>query len=372
MNKYITFDRLRLSLPLSTIEILQPTMFRSTVSGTGEVIRMKYEQTSPFYYSIEIDEIKRCGIVEFNGKVLLDRYPELINYRNIINCFENINQYKVCYILPSEALAYAVVLQCDVTKDIPCNIPINELQHNMTFRNNKKWCVRDITNNRYTIERTCTTKRKKARMVIYDKAVEMSRKVNEDFLKTVTNHESQLDYFRNKVRYELNLNSIDRIRHFFGLKETKLSNLLNTSSDPIRNFLEEAIVDNQYFENVLNFSGNLRSLEHLLLMAICDFDMHKLEMVIRDLYGSSRSISRTMSPYQDIYTKLGAHVSRSLPNSNLMDMGNDIRKTLLSVFSNVPSHKNILQIYKPYSPSIVDYDYFNLPYIKIPFLPDDC
>lgn len=233
MNK-ITFDRFRLAIPNDYVKIIDHSSFTTTISGEGTPLRSKYEQATPFFYQIITEYGKNSTIVEFNGKSLMDDYPSLINHTTISKCLENINNQGVCVIATEQAIQTAYVLQCDVTSDIPCKHTIQELYVKINLNSYKKWCIRDLTSNRFTIESTNTTKRLKSRMVVYDKEEEMGRKTNYDFLRSVTNPDVLLNYFQGKLRYELNLNSKDRIRHFFGIEEPKLTTLLNSTADPKR------------------------------------------------------------------------------------------------------------------------------------------
>lgn len=197
MNVAVTFDRFRLSIPNTSLTLLKPDLFKTTFTGDGIRIISRYEQNHPFYYGVTIDYAKNTTVLEYSGKVLLDDYPSLINHTNIASCIDNINKYGVCYITTQDAIDQAYVLQCDVTKDIPAYCDIPSLYRNLTIRNNKKWCLRDITSNRFTIENTVTTKRMKIRLLVYDKAEEMSRKPNEEFLSAVSNRDEQIAYFKN-------------------------------------------------------------------------------------------------------------------------------------------------------------------------------
>ena len=152
----------------------------------------------------------------------------------------------------------------------------------------------------------------------------MNRKANNDFLHSVTNRDIQLNYFQGKIRFELNLNSIDRIRHFFGLDQTKLTELLYSRADPIGKFLHEALTYNDPISRAIDKSRNLRDLEHMLLLAICNFDLIKLELVIRDLYGSSRSIKRVMDSYRPIL----ANLKETIPNPQSDPEFTEIRRGL--------------------------------------------
>ncbi len=347
MTASITFDRLRLSLPTNAVSILKPEEFNTTMSGEGSSIRSKYEQSSPYYYSVIVDYTKNTTIVEFNGKVLLDDYPSLIYHANITSCFEHINHCGICYIPPKQAVEHAYVLQCDVTKDLTANCTVSDLYHGLTIRNNKKWCLRDITSNRFTIESTVVTKRKKTRLVIYDKNEEMKRKPNEMFLASVGNPQEQLSYFSNKIRYELNLNSVDRIRHVFGTDDNRLTTLLHSAVDPIDFVLNEIIFDDDSaLSKAAQASGGLRTLEHLLLLAVCDYDIHKVERVIRDLYAGSRSITRAIEPYQNLYHQLIRNAPEPKNDMCLIDIRNYLRYMLAKAFGDpAATSPNLLQLY---------------------------
>lgn len=347
MTASITFDRLRLSLPTAAVSILQPEEFTTTVSGDGVPLRSKYEQNHPFYYNVTLDYYHKNTIVEFNGKVLLDSYPSLINYTNITTCFENINRCGVCYIQPEQAVQQSYVLQCDITRDVPSNCTVKDLYNNLTMQNNRKWSLRDITSNRFTIESTVSTKRMKTRLVVYDKGIEMSRKPNEVFLATISNPEEQLEYFKNKIRYELNLNSLDRIRRVFGTDDNRLTTLLHSSVDPIDSVLNEIVFDDDStLSKAAQTSGNLRNLEHLLLLAICDYDIHKVERVIRDLYSGVRSITRALEPYQNLYLQLIRNVPEPKNDMCLIDIRNHLRYMLAKAFGDpTTTSPNLLQLY---------------------------
>lgn len=301
---HVTFDRFKLSIPSACLTIINESVFTTTLSGEGELLRRRYEQTSPFYYSVYIDQRTLTTEIEFSGKALMDDYPSLICKANITTCFENINSYGICYINSEQVLHTAIVKQCDVTFDVASPYSIKDLYTNINLSSSKKWCIRDICSNRFTIESTNTTNRFKSRFIVYDKGEEMTRKSNTDFLSTVRNPEEQLEYYKDKTRIELNLNSMNRISHFFGVSDTRLMTLLHSTSDPIAVFLTEAMGYEDTLHHASKLSGSLRNLEHLLLLAICEYDLNRVELLIRNLYGASRSIKRSKEPYAQLLNRL--------------------------------------------------------------------
>lgn len=354
MSERVTFDRLKIRVPTEFVTVIDQSAFTMTTTGDGMVTRMKYEQTSPFYYNIMVDMTKQTSTVEFSGKALLDDYPHLIDSTNITTCIDNINACGVCYINTDEALAQAYVVQCDVTRDVTSTWSITDLYRHLPVRNNRQWCLRDITSNRFTLENTVVTKRKKVRMVVYDKEMEMDRSVNQPFLNSISNTDDQLAYYKNKVRFELNLNSLDRIRKYFHVSTTRLSAIFASNVDPIAEVLSEALGDETPLNNTKKQAGNLRELEHLLLMALCGFDMRKIELVVRDLYGSSRSIKRVMEPYHKLLAEITANVPAPENDLYFAEIRNRLRYMLSMAFGSAYDGCNLLRLYHSASENDAD------------------
>lgn len=328
MSDSITFDRFRLSIPVDSVTICKPTEFTTTVSGEGVPIRSRYEQSAPFFYSLTIDHAKSTSEFEFSGKALLDDYPALISHANISTCFENINRCGVCLIDSDRVLEYGFVKQCDVTRDITSPFEIRELYNNVTFSSNKRWCVRDNTSNRFSIESTNITKRFKSRMIVYDKGTEMSRVSHREFYSAVGNAEYQRDYFRGKTRLELNLNSKNRIQHYFNTDDTGLSNILNSDADPIARFLEEALADNDTLYMVSKYIGRMKDLEHLMLLAYCGYNVNMVEQLIRGLCGKTCSISRTKKPFISLMAKLKNIIPEPLADTDCISITSHLKSML--------------------------------------------
>ncbi len=80
----IKFDRFRLAIPSSAVEILNPDAFSHSVSKDGVATHHRFEQKAPFYYQILIDCLKNTTYLEFSGKSLMENYTSLIQASNII------------------------------------------------------------------------------------------------------------------------------------------------------------------------------------------------------------------------------------------------------------------------------------------------
>lgn len=326
-----TFDRLRLIIPNEYINIIKESEF-TIGSKSGVITNATFEQNTPFYYKINQNYEKSTTILEFSGKSLMDDYPSLISNTNIYRCFENINKQGICLIDPLYAVDTALVIQCDVTCDVTSQYTIQDIYAKLSFKSNKRWSFQSVTSNRFAIVSTQTTNRLKTRFIVYDKNKEINGSQNKSFLSTVCNKEMQLEYFKDKIRYELNLNSVYQIRKYFNIDRSqkqgypKLTDILYSSADPIDMFLSEALIRPDVLNQAQEKTNTktLSGLEHLLLIAICGFDLNKIDRVIRDLYGSSRSIKRAMAPYVAIMNRL----KTNCPNPESDPAFDDIRTRL--------------------------------------------
>lgn len=321
------FDRLFLSIPSEFVSINDIGKFTVTVTGDGEPLRYKYEQTHPFYYKILIDDKANVTKVEFSGKALMEEYPALIDATNITTCIDNINACHVCNINWTEAYPAVKVMQCDVTSDVHSDFRIPELYSGMIKRTSRDWQIESYTSTRFAIENTAVTRRYRSRMVIYDKEAEIQRSCNAPFLDAVTNSQEQLAYFQKKIRFELNLNSMNRIRKYLKVDDTTLSSVLSSQEDPIGTFLAEATVARDPLQNAIAYSTSLRMLEHILLATLCGFDMERIEGIVRDLYSQS-SARKALKPYQDIVRTVRHNIPDIDTNMTLSDIRTHLRYML--------------------------------------------
>ena len=370
----VKFDRFRLSIPNSAITILKPDEFTHTVSKDGMETHLKYEQKMPFYYLILVDLVRNRTYVEFSGKALLDNYPQLIQSNNIEQCLVNINSYRICNIVIDEAVATADVCQCDVTADVTFNGSFKDLASGIIMKNSRQYTIPTITANRFTIQNTVTTNRKRERLIIYDKAEDMRRKVNQQFLSVVNNANEQWEYFANKARFELNLNSLDRIRKYLGVTDASLLNVLHSHSDPILMFLQQSLGDDSNIDILKHHTPKLRMLEHLLLLCLCDFDLQKLEVIVRDTTGSKNSITNTMIPFKNIYQSIICNCDMPKADIDFIQLQELLKRAVRRylIHNNSTTDSSLLSLYQK---SVEDttvpmpYDYFNLPYVNLPLLP---
>lgn len=372
MNRY---DYLKLELPSSEVVITNPNEFSHSYSKERVETHLRYKQKTPYRLEIIVDLNQNKTYISFTGKILLDDYPSLINISNIHTCFENINKTGVCYINPNTAIHNSVVKECDVTCDIPYDGNMNNLL--MTLMLKSDYTISKKSSNRFYISTTYVTTRKGVTLVVYDKAQELRSSTNKPFLDSLSNREEIKRYYSDKLRLEMNLRSLDRIRKYLCCKDTCLLTLLNSSNDPIASFLNFSICSDEMLYLLITKAPRLRDLEHLLLLCICGFDLKKVERVVRTTTAKSTSITNNMKPYRAIYERIkGSGIDPTL-DVDLSSLQTQIRRALYKAFDSPLSKigESLYSLYnhvrKPATPSELDPLFiFNIPTVILPVLPD--
>lgn len=333
------FDYFKLCLPSKSVDIVDMEAFNKTLTGDGQLAYLKFKQKTPFSYEIIVDLSRNETYVSFSGKVLLDDYPNLISRANIETCFNHINMDNICHI-HSSAISEAIVMESDITADIEYDGGMMNLIDSLILNHNYTITKKGV--NRFYIQNTFVTHRKRECLVVYDKAKELSLKSNSAFLETVRNKNEQIKYFSNKIRLELNLRSKDRLLKYFHNNPPTLQSILNSNIDPLSIFLEQAIGNKNIIEDYLEeYPMRLREVEHLLMLTLFGFDLKNLEKFVKKLTSNRSSIFNRMRPYRDIYERLTATGINPYYDTSLIKL----QDQFMSIFKNVFSPNLIMQKY---------------------------
>jgi len=284
------FDKFKLLSNIKNISCIKSDCFEKKVKN-GRIVGWHFKQDYPFLLSIEKKNLKNELVIEFTGKILEERYPELISSNTIEQCLDKINELGICKLKVNSILEDATVLRCDVT----CDVTYDDLRGltagiRVGLKNNLKFsCRRDDDN--LIITNNVSTPNRKIRLVIYDKEKEMNLAKNAGY-RTMRG----CDNFKGKIRFELNLTSVAQIRKRLKIKDTALISVLNSSATPIIDFLNEIIVDRTEGLTI----KNVRQYEHWLLLEKCDKDLAKVEIIVRKFSASKVSVKQMMKPYREL------------------------------------------------------------------------
>lgn len=265
------------------------------VTKNGQIVEYKYKQLTPYLLCIEKDVLNQELVIEFTGKILEDKYPSLITKTTISTCLDNINKLDLCNIDVPSILDTSIVVKADVAQDVCCG-NYEELINSLktSIRNYNKYLSR-VINGTFVVEKNVVGKGRKLRMSVYNKGHEMRLKANQDFLIQLPNYEEVTEYFKDKVRFELNLNSKEQIRKQLNLNNTMLYDVLHADINPIVNFMDKVFEDEPAPQGL-----KLRDLERWALLEKVGMDMNKLEMIVRQHSSPKSHISQLMQPYRNL------------------------------------------------------------------------
>jgi succinate dehydrogenase flavin-adding protein (antitoxin of CptAB toxin-antitoxin module) len=136
---------------------------------------------------------------------------------------------------------HSEIVKCDPVKDIVYqDIKMLNNYTNSNFVNYNKWKSKPY-NNGFTIENVASTPRNKHRIVIYNKGKELDKADNKLFLNTLSNKDESLEYYKDKTRIELNINTKAQIRELLEIEDNQLMSVLNSDANPILAVLNKAL-----------------------------------------------------------------------------------------------------------------------------------
>lgn len=308
----IRFDKMKLITSIDYISDINVSVFLTSVKN-DEVLSYKYQQDKPYSLLILVDYSHNELVLEFTGKILLDKYSQLINSETIKDCLSNINKLNICRLNVEAILHDAEVVKCDVTKDIATDINVINSTIRQNLINYRKWTVKPY-NSGIVLENTVSTPKYKKRLAIYDKCKELEKVNNVNFINGLSTKNEILSYFKGKVRFELNINTKQQIRQFLNIPNNNIQNVLNTTANPILTVIDEAVK----YEPQQQKAQTLRNYEHELLLKDCDYDLVKVEAKVRTLLSSTTSITNKMKLYKALYKRLQENQNNAIDIRSLV------------------------------------------------------
>ena len=114
-------------------------------------------------------------------------------------------------------------------------------------------------------------------------------------------HQSQtlLDYFQDKVRFELNIGTMVQVKRLLKIDDNSLIGVLNSTANPLLSVIDEALKKRTDSRQHTNFKDYVNS----LILADNHNDLAELEAKIRALTPKGTVIKRKMQPYRDYFNR---------------------------------------------------------------------
>lgn len=162
-----------------------------------------------------------------------------------------------------------------------------------------KWTVETYRGG-IVIRKTVKTTKYQRRLTVYDKEAEMQKQSNLDFLCELENSQKVVDYFKNKTRIELNLNSMQAIRDALNIESTSVRSVLNASVNPIRESVLSAVKMSTEEKEV----KTLHDFERCAVLEKYDFDIPKIREAISRFYDNRNSVNKTIAVYRALAQSL--------------------------------------------------------------------
>ena len=292
----LTFDKLKLVTQIENIKILEKSAF-NIKSKDNVISHLEFHQKVPFLLNIEVDYEDNELVLEFTGKVLGSDYPKLISIDTIKQCFININNMGICLLDIDAIMDDASVVKCDVTQDVCCDdVPALTKYIASNIINYREYIARTLRNSNFVVEKNVTTRGYKKRLTIYNKQKEMNKRENSRYM---TEYNIPPNTFENICRFELNLNSTAQIKKSLGISDTSLQSVLTATNNPIRDFLDDVVADSNYTISLTDKQSYFTA----LVLRDCDYDIHKVETKMRQLYSRGTNMSKVIKPYREALAK---------------------------------------------------------------------
>jgi hypothetical protein len=258
--------------------------------------------------TITIDFEKDRLTIKFTSKILGLGFIDLINVNTICQCLSSIHLVEFDDDV-EDILDEFKVMTCDVTKDVSYGYDIKKRKQeiNSSLKNYDKWKCENYQNG-FAL-RNVVGKQYKKRLVIYNKGNELKLEKNRAFVDSVDNFdEGSLihEYYRDKVRFEMNINTKAQVRELLGIKDNKLMSVLNSDANPILTLLNEVLLEPDVNNRVIS---TMKEYHCELTLKDGDFDLGKVEAKIRSLYSKNTQISDVMKPYRALHQRLKSNTA---------------------------------------------------------------
>lgn len=304
-ERLISLDRIKIK---SNYKYLLDTKvkFNETFnSRSGEKVGIFYNSQNdkkiPYNLYIAVSYIKQTLTLEFSSKILKEKYPDLITKDTIKECLENINQLDICNIDVDNIILNGVVTSVDITRDTDLILDDNLLNVLNTQVNNYrrfKWTHYDkegITFTKDVKSKDCTET-----ITLYNKEKEICTTHNKDFLNSLSRPQSIIDYFRKKTRFEITLDTPQKIMDYLNVADTKITSVLNSDANPILTQFNKvfgnstADMPNTTFDDYENWAMKI-------ILERYNGNLKLLEQDVRNKFSSRSGASKRMKKFEAVY-----------------------------------------------------------------------
>ncbi len=275
----------------------------------GEYYSSKDDNKVPFNLFIATSYIKDTLTIEFSSKILKERYPLLISKDTIGDCLENLNRMDICEVDIDSVLDTGCFTSMDITEDKTFYLSDEVLQglnDNVGGYRRYKW--QHYEKEGIEFQRDVKSKDCKECIKLYRKGKEIQAAKNQDFLKQLSWEDrfAIIDYFADKTRFEMTLNTQRKIKEYLNIKETYIWEVLNAISNPLL----------RQFDKVFDTSRPLlippvNDWEDFAIRAVINQyggDMKRIEQEVKRMYDSRSGSKKRMDKIETVKKQMEVKV----------------------------------------------------------------
>lgn len=255
----------------------------------------------PYNLYIAISYPKQTLTIEFSSKVLKENYIKLISKETIKECLTNISKLNICDIDIDNILLNGVVTSLDVTYDTELILNDNILDAlNSQVSNYRRFRWTHYENEGITFSKDVKSRNCAETITLYNKEKEICTTHNKDFLNSLSRPQSIIDYFRKKTRFEITLDTPQKIMDYLNVADTKITSVLNSNANPILMQFDKVFSNST--ADILNI--NFDDYENWAMKIILERyngDLKLLEQDVRSKFSSRSGASKRMRKFEDVY-----------------------------------------------------------------------
>ena len=291
-KRLITFDRIKIKSNYKYLLNTKVKFNEMFHSRSGEKIGIFYSSKDdiniPYNLYIAVSYIKQTLTLEFSSKILKEKYPDLISKDTIKECLTNINQLNICDIDVDSILSNGAITSVDVTYDANLILSDNLLDALNSQVNNYrrfKWAHYDKEGIMFTKDvksKDCTET-----ITLYNKEKEICTSHNKD-------------YFKEKTRFEITLDTPKKIMKYLNLTDTKIFSVLNSDTKPILTQFDKVFGNST--ANMPNITFNdYENWAMKIILERYNGDLKLLEQDVRSKFNSRSGASKRMKKFETVY-----------------------------------------------------------------------
>ena len=176
--------------------------------------------------------------------------------------------------------------------------PLNALNSQVSNYRRFKWTHYDkegITFTKDVKSKDCTET-----ITLYNKEKEICTSHNKDFLNSLSRPQSIIDYFKGKTRFEITLDTPQKIMKYLNVADTKIFTVLNSNTNPILTQFDKvfgnspANMPNTTFDDYENWAMKI-------ILEKYNGDLKRLEQDVRSKFSSRSGATKRMKKFETVY-----------------------------------------------------------------------